>query len=42
MAHAKSPVYSGVSVDKDMWHLLEDAVAGIHSSRRTIVRTATT
>jgi hypothetical protein len=40
MAHANSPVYPGVSVDSEMSHLLEDAVAGIHRSRRTIARTA--
>ena len=40
MAPANSPVYPHVSVDKEMWHLLDEAMAGIHRSRRTIARTA--
>jgi hypothetical protein len=39
MAHATSSIYPAVSADGEMWHLLEDAVAGIHRSRRTIART---
>jgi hypothetical protein len=39
MAHATSPVYPGVSVDREMWHLLEHAAAGVHRSRRAIART---
>jgi hypothetical protein len=41
MSHATLPVYSSrVSFDKEIWHLLDDAVAGIRRSRRTIARTA--
>ena len=40
MSHATLPVYSSrVSFDKEFWHL-DDAVAGIRRSRRTIARTA--
>jgi hypothetical protein len=40
MAHANSPFHPHVSVDKEMWHLLDAAMAGIHRSRGTIARTA--
>lgn len=40
MAPANRPVYPPATVDKEMWHLLDDAMAGIHRSRRTIDRTA--
>jgi hypothetical protein len=41
MSHATLPVYSSrVSFDRQFWHLLDDAVAGIRRSRRTIARTA--
>jgi hypothetical protein len=40
MSHATPPVYSPrFSFDKEMCHLLDDAVAGIRRSRRTIART---
>ena len=40
MTHASIPVCPRVSVDTEMWQLLDDAIAGIHRSRRTIARTA--
>jgi hypothetical protein len=40
MAHANGPFYPHVSADKEMRHLLDAAMAGIHRSRRTIARTA--
>ena len=41
MSHATLPVHSSrVSFDKEIWRLLDDAMAGIRRSRRTIARTA--